>query len=216
MNIVNDHRNAHVPDPFSCAQPRSAKYPIRVTDPISQLYIYRMVSFPDYYHYPPFWTLQRNNPKTLDQQFRLWDSFLTKLTRALKKDVIKVIEALDTPLFVNKTINRRLAEVDAREILDFMAKQGHAEWLNDSHITVRIIWRTNAEWFAILEDWIRRTSQRNMVLTVQEIIENSNGEEFYRGDPQVIVNVLKWAEGNGKVTLFHETNPLEVGVKFIG
>jgi ESCRT-II complex subunit VPS25 len=180
------------------------------------LYTVIMGSLPEYYSYPPFWTLQRNNPRTLEQQFRLWDAFITSLTRRTKKDTLKVLDALETALFFNKKINRRLSEIDAREIIEFMIRQGHAEWLNDGHTQVRIIWRTLPEWFAIFEDWVAREHCYNQVLTIHEILEDYAAEEFHHQDPQLIVNVFKQAEAGGKKVKFME-RPVaeECAVKFL-
>jgi ESCRT-II complex subunit VPS25 len=171
--------------------------------------------YPPYYSYTPFWTLQRKNPKLLEQQLRLWDAFLTTVAHLGKKDKLKIIDALETPLFYNKTINRRLGEVDVREVIDFMVKIGHAEWANDSRTEARIIWRTNAEWFAIFEDWVKRTVKWNEILTFYEICEDFPEEEFYKQEPQLLIKVFTQFERSGKIQLIRETNPNEWGVKFI-
>ncbi|KAJ3952200.1 hypothetical protein N0V92_011377, partial [Colletotrichum tropicale] len=85
-------------------------------------------------------------------------------------------------LFHNKTLNKRLSLADAREVLEFMKKDGRAEQLPASPDVFWVYWRTPDEWAAAIEAWIDETAQKGVVLTLYELTEGEGtrgtGESF--------------------------------------
>lgn len=74
------------------------------------------------------------------------------------------MDAIDTDLFWNKTINKRISLADAKEIVNAMRKEGRAEWLggkkdSDSKEVAWIYWRTPEEWAGLIYDWVRTSLQ---------------------------------------------------------
>jgi ESCRT-II complex subunit VPS25 len=63
-------------------------------------------------------------------QRRLWKPLITVFLRNLGKFQMVILEALESPLFHNHTINHRLTEMNVRTVLDYMARRGHAEWID--------------------------------------------------------------------------------------
>lgn len=69
------------------------------------------------------------------------------------------MDAIETDLFWNKTINRRASLADAKEIIDNMRKEGRAEWVGgkkdaESKEVAWIYWRTPEEWAGLVYDWV--------------------------------------------------------------
>lgn len=104
-------------------------------------------------------------------------------------------------LFHNRKLNRRLAPADVREVIDFMRKDGRAEYVGGrekdaaassgadpagaaGESVVWIHWRRPDEWAAMIEAWVDETAQKGTVLTLYELIEGDGtlgtGEKRYR------------------------------------
>ncbi len=74
---------------------------------------------------------------------------------------MSLIDALETDLFWNKKLGKRLSREDAREVIDFMRKEGRAEWIGSGNkgkaetgSEAWIWWRNVEEWAALLYEWV--------------------------------------------------------------
>lgn len=80
-------------------------------------------------------------------------------------------------LFHNRRINRRLALSDVREVINFLRRDGRAEYVDGADESggggdvVWVYWRTPEEWAALVEGWVDATGQRGSVLTLYELVE---------------------------------------------
>lgn len=79
-------------------------------------------------------------------------------------------------LFHNRKINRRLGVADVKEVMEFMRRDGRAEYVGSGSgaaggDVVWIYWRTPEEWAAVVEGWVEKTAQKGSVLTVYELTE---------------------------------------------
>ena len=63
--------------------------------------------WPEYYSFPPFFTLQ-TVPETREKQIDMWRDLITSWAQAQGIKNIQVGEAKNLPLFFNKDINRQL------------------------------------------------------------------------------------------------------------
>lgn len=149
--------------------------------------------YPRSYSFPPFFTLQPNTA-TRNAQFDKWSSFILSYCRHHRIWRLSIIDALDTPLFHNSELRKRLSLNDAREIVDWMTRAGgseRAEWIGrEGEKTIAwIYWRRPEEWAEVLSDWvntllsfrvggteltwlqIEETGQKNTVLTLYELTE---------------------------------------------
>ncbi|OLN85293.1 Vacuolar protein-sorting-associated protein 25 [Colletotrichum chlorophyti] len=117
-------------------------------------------------------------------------------------------------LFHNKTLNKRLSLADAREVLEFMRKDGRAEPLPASTDVFWIYWRTPDEWAAAIEGWIDETAQKGVVLTLYELTEGegTRGTEFHGLDPDLLQKALQILVKRGKAQIFGQED--SQGVKF--
>jgi ESCRT-II complex subunit VPS25 len=166
--------------------------------------------FPPEYSFPPFFTRQ-TNLTTHHAQLIKWSTLvlafcrhhrLFKLslsgtgttTSPTNNDNNQKPEIDTTTLFHNPQINRRLSLPDIREVIDFLRKQGRAEYLTPASSSssssggggatytsdeggggggdvVWIYWRTPEEWASLVEGWVDATGQKGSVLTVYELVE---------------------------------------------
>ncbi|KAF6818870.1 vacuolar protein-sorting-associated protein [Colletotrichum musicola] len=117
-------------------------------------------------------------------------------------------------LFHNKMLNKRLSLADARDVLDFMRKEGRAEPLSGSADVFWVYWRTPDEWAAAVEGWIDETAQKGVVMTLYELTEGegTRGTEFHGLDPELLQKALQVLVKRGKAQIFGQED--SQGVKF--
>jgi ESCRT-II complex subunit VPS25 len=134
-------------------------------------------TFPPHYSFPPFFTRQPN-PITRSSQYTSWSTFIQSYCRHNRIFVLTLIDALDSPLFHNKALGRKLSLQDARDIVDWMAsKEGgeRTEWIGAGKGKTSekcwVYWRRPEEWAGVVEAWIDGTGQKNSVLTLYELTE---------------------------------------------
>jgi len=106
-----------------------------------------------------------------------------------------------------------------------MRKQGRAEYIypdgggdggkgEAKGDEVWIYWKTPEEWASTIEKWVDETAQRNMVLTLYELLEGdgSLGQEFHGMDPELLQKALSILVKRGKAQVFGQED--QQGVKF--
>ena len=131
-------------------------------------------TFPREYNFPPFFTLQ-TNLTTLHAQCQKWASLILSYCRHNRIWKLSLIDAISTDLFVNSSLNKRLPLNEAREMVEFMRKDGRAEWVGnkDGERNVAWIWwRNPEEWAGAIAEWVDETAQKNTVLTLYELTES--------------------------------------------
>ncbi|KAF7716949.1 Vacuolar protein sorting 25 [Penicillium ucsense] len=183
--------------------------------------------FPSTYNFPAFFTPQPNST-TRQSQLRKWSSLIQSWCRHHRIYRLSIIEAIDSPLFHNATLRKRLDLAEARTIVDWMAKKEEeggggqrAEWIEGpsassgakSKNLAWIWWRRPEEWADVLVDWIDATGQRGVVLTVFELVqgEATVSQEFHGMDHDVMMKALNVLVKRGKASVFG--NEGEEGVK---
>lgn len=155
--------------------------------------------FPREYYFPPFFTRQ-TNLNTHHAQLVKWSTLVlaycqhhrifklplsptssssTTTTSATTTPAAANASAED--IFFNRKLNRRLALADVREVIDFMRKDGRAEYVGGDGgagaaagaggDVVWVYWRTPEEWAALVEGWVDETAQKGTVLTLYELTE---------------------------------------------
>ncbi|EKG19426.1 ESCRT-II complex vps25 subunit [Macrophomina phaseolina MS6] len=183
--------------------------------------------FPPHYSFPPFFTIQPV-AATKASQLASWSAHIQAYCRHHRMFQLSLIDALDTDLFHNKKINKRLALRDAREVISYMAgpEGGHrAEWVDgekkgknmDSGTEagrVWVYWRRPEEWASLIEGWVDATGQKNTVLTLYELTESdaTASQEFHGMDAELLQKSLQVTVKRGKAQIFGSEDSL--GVKF--
>ena len=129
-------------------------------------------SFPPIHSYPPFYSLQVNT-STLQSQLSTWSTIIRDYCRHQRLFRLSLSDQLDSALFYNRPLGKRLKEDDARRVLDFMReKQASAEPIaggggrgGGGGATAAaaakrkadvwwIWWRKVDEWAGIIEAWV--------------------------------------------------------------
>ena len=172
--------------------------------------------FPKSYNFPPLFSHQPT-VQTRQAQIRRWSLLIQKYCRHYKIYQLSVIDALDTPLFHNSALRKRLSLKDAKEVIDWMAsKDGdeRAEWLSPEKSSAWIWWRKPEEWASMIAAWVEETGQKNVVLTLYEIVEGeaSMNQEFYGLDINVLQRSLNSLVKKGRAQVFGGED--QQGVKF--
>ncbi|KAK1248692.1 hypothetical protein MKX08_006912 [Trichoderma sp. CBMAI-0020] len=195
-------------------------------------------SFPREYFFPAFFTRQPN--LTIHHaQLTKWSSLVLAYARHHRIFRLALSAAADSDLFYNRQLDRRLAPPDIREVVDFMRKDGRAEYLQPGDGSgsgsngdasaasaaaagagagagdvVLIYWRKPQEWAALIEAYVDETAQKGSVLTVYELTEgeNTRGTEFHGMDNGVLMKALNILVKRGKAQIFGSEDSL--GVKF--
>ncbi|KAI0849832.1 ESCRT-II complex, vps25 subunit [Daldinia vernicosa] len=193
--------------------------------------------FPREYHFPPFFTRQ-TNLTTHHSQLEKWSSLI--LSYARQHRIFRLSLAYDgTPyedLFRNRRLGRSLRLSDAREVLEFMRKEGRAEPVaavgkdgsgsgsgnggggggggGGAGDVYWVYWRTPEEWAGLVEAWVDETAQKGAVLTLYELTdgEGTRGTEFYGLDPDLLQKALQVLVKRGKAQIFGQED--QQGVKF--
>ncbi|EOD52113.1 Vacuolar protein-sorting-associated protein [Neofusicoccum parvum] len=182
--------------------------------------------FPPHYSFPPFFTLQPV-AATRASQMASWSAHIQAYCRHARLFQLSLIDALDTDLFWNKKLGKRLALRDAREIVNYMtsAEGGQrAEWVDgekkkggegaEGGGRAWIYWRRPEEWASLIEGWVDATGQKNTVLTLYELTESdaTASQEFHGMDADLLQKSLQVLVKRGKAQIFGSEDSL--GVKF--
>ncbi|OAX85346.1 hypothetical protein ACJ72_00275 [Emergomyces africanus] len=176
--------------------------------------------FPATYSFPPFFTLQPNTTTRL-AQFQKWSALIQAWCRHHRIYRLSLIDAIDSPLFHNSELRKRLSLADARTVVDWMVRgEGggrRAEWVgaeSGGKAVAWIWWRTPEEWAGVLADWVEETAQKNTVLTFYELMEGevTVSQEFHGMDPDVLAKSLNVLVKRGKAQVFGSED--SQGVKF--
>ncbi|KAK3995834.1 ESCRT-II complex subunit [Cladorrhinum sp. PSN332] len=176
--------------------------------------------FPREHSFPPFFTPQTNLTTHHAQQTK-WTALVLSYCRHHRIFKLSLSDSLNSDLFSNSKLNRRVSPAHQRSIIDFLRKDGRAEYVVESKSPaggggdiVYIYWRTPEEWAGIIESWVDETAQKGQVLTVYELLEgeNTRGSEFYGMDREVLIKALNILVKRGKAQIFGQEDSL--GVKF--
>jgi ESCRT-II complex subunit VPS25 len=137
----------------SMAVPSSTPTPPPTTSPSKPEF-----TFPARYHFPPMWTLQPTL-STRSEQMKWWGAFIQSFCSHYRIFRLTLIHALDTPLFHNTRLNKRLSRDEAQTVLDWMASEEggrRAEWIgkDGERASVWVYWRRPEEWAEGVAKWV--------------------------------------------------------------
>ena len=141
------------PSPLSSSHIPPTKTPTNTSNPFL---------FPSSYSFPPFFTRQPNT-STHHAQLQKWSSLIQAYCRHHRLFKLSLTDSLDSELFYNKRIGKRLGREDARVVVEFMRRVGRAEWVGDEKGKGRgsgeggefwVWWRNVEEWAGLIADWV--------------------------------------------------------------
>lgn len=126
-------------------------------------------------------------------------------------------ESLSTsPLFNNKSINRRLSSEALRFFFKELVSRGNAKWTAKDEKRARIIWRTNEQWGSMIYNYITEKSMFNVVCSIYELREQDTIEdqEFFMLDLSVFMAALAILQKKGLCQVFEGSTEDSTSVKF--
>lgn len=106
--------------------------------------------------YPPFFSLQ---PTLLTRhaQLKTWSRLIQSYCRHQRIFKLVLATALDTPLFHNAALRKRMSLAHVKEVVQFMAgEEGgrRAEWIGGDWVSCWVFWRRPEEWAEVLAGWV--------------------------------------------------------------
>eukprot|EP01082_Thalassiosira_pseudonana_P007074 g6242.t1 g6242 contig22:53022-54157(+) len=173
------------------------------------------VSFelPDFYHFPPFFTIQPVLA-TREKQLGQWRELILKYHTDLK---IKRMVLHECPLWKNANIGRELNAEEILVVVDDFVKSGHGEWEDPNQRTrCRILWRKPEQLASDVYEWAVANGYIGSVCTVYELHsgEDVNGMSFQGADEELLRRALGILEEQEKCTIFKGETSSEDGIKF--
>lgn len=172
--------------------------------------------FPKSYFFPPFFSPQPTL-QTRQAQLKKWSILIQKYCRHHRIYELSLIDALDTPLFHNTTLKKRLSLNDVKAVVEFMASSEgdeRAEWVSPEKASAWIWWRKPEEWGGLIAAWVEETGQKGVVLTLYELAEGeaSERQEFHGLDARILQMSLNTLVKKGRAQVFGTED--QQGVKF--
>ncbi|PHH76398.1 hypothetical protein CDD80_1552 [Ophiocordyceps camponoti-rufipedis] len=174
--------------------------------------------FPREYHFPAFFTRQ-TNLTTHHAQLVKWSALVLAYARHHRLFRLHLSAAAETDLFFNRRLDRRLAPADIRDVVDFMRRDGRADYLDAAAAApasdvVLLYWRSLEEWADLVEAYVEASAQRGAVLTLYELTdgEATRGTEMHGMDSQVLLKALNILVKRNKAQIFGHEDSL--GIKF--
>ncbi|KMZ62060.1 putative Vacuolar protein sorting protein [Zostera marina] len=167
---------------------------------------------PDFFNYPPYFTLQPVR-ETKEKQILMWKELILKYCKSQKIFIIGLEE--EFPLFSNQKIQRSLNNEAREAFLSALVSEGRAEWIDRGHKRCLILWRSIQEWANYILDFVRENGLETDVMTIEDIrcgIE-TRGSDLERIDRGVLMQALKILEQKGKAAII-ESSSADTGVKF--
>lgn len=176
----------------------------------------RPFKFPDFYHFPPFFTLQ-SSPETRNKQLQLWSQYVVDYCRSHKISELQLATAAASPLFSNSTINRKLSSTDIIVVLDTVASNGYGKWLVSDKSSFAITEHTITELSSYIYKWADQYGAINTISTLEEIVSgvDSQGTQFHGLPYAVVYTALQHLEETGRCALFEGDDLPSLGVKFL-
>lgn len=169
--------------------------------------------YPEFYSFPPFFTIQPIL-ETREKQLSLWRDLILKYHT---KHRIPVLIVHDCPLWTNQDIDRSLTREDIAKVMDDFVSSGFGEWEDASLKTrCRILWRHPKQLASDIYEWAQANGLINGICTLYELHsgEDINGEPFEGADEELLRRAVNILEEQGKATLFKGETSSEDGIKF--
>jgi len=168
--------------------------------------------YPDFYNFPPFFTIQPVLA-TKEKQLELWRDLIVRYHTQYKLKTLKIYEC---SLWSNDKIQRSLNREEVQIVVDDLVAHGHGEWIDESHTTLRVLWRKPEELATDIYEWAVQNGNIGSVCTLYELHsgEDVNGMSFEGLDEELLRRALTVLENEGKCTIFKGDTSEEDGIKF--
>lgn len=111
---------------------------------------------PKHIGYPPFFSLQPTL-LTRHSQLKTWSRLIQSYCRHQRIFKLVLPAALDTPLFYNAAMRKRMSLAHVKEVVQFMASEEggrRAEWIGGDWVSCWVFWRRPEEWAEVVARWV--------------------------------------------------------------
>ena len=173
-------------------------------------------TFPEYYRWPFFFTLQRH-PETKKKQIEMWIKLIIQFCKDNKVWRLSKSEFYEN-LGKNPKIQRKLNNEAVDIIFKSLVEQKKAMYVNKSILDdIFILWKSYDEWEQILLDAAMTRQSIEKIETLDFITqdEENSSEEYYNMDRDLLIRILKDLENKGKCGLLKDENGSYIAVKFL-
>lgn len=238
-------RPAVPPRPAASASPISTKQSNTLSSISNNLSsLPASFSLPDYYHFPPLFTLQRN-ADTRVKQLQLWCDLLISLAQTISTDQsinqsspfiapspagiqqslsarsLLIQNSSQTTiganmLFENKQINRSLNNQSINEVCQSLIRSGHAVWLSGSQTSLLVTHQSIDQWATLLSSWASEFGLQIVTLYEIQSSSSSRGTSHFGLHAEILHAALETLQSRGKCQLIPGDTMSEMGVKFKG
>ncbi|TYZ63531.1 hypothetical protein PybrP1_010171 [[Pythium] brassicae (nom. inval.)] len=170
-------------------------------------------AYPEYYDFPPFFTLQPVRA-TREKQLVLWKQLILEYHRTHN---LPLFQPLASALFENVKISRKMAQEGRLAVAEYLIRCGNGSWEDDTRTRCRIMWKKPAEWAAEIYDFARERGMLGNVFTVYELYagEETLGSSLHGMEPWLLREALAVLEAEGKAAIIAGETCEEDGVKFL-
>ena len=169
-------------------------------------------SLPDWYEFPPSFTLQPVQ-QTQQRQLAMWCSLVLRWAAHHRTWTLVPTK---WPLFANERIGRRMPHEGVDAVVRALLESGHAEWADEERAQLRLMAQLPSELGTQLYHKVRETGMIGSVYTVLELCEGDESETlgFSGTDPALFRKALQWLEDQNKAKIFKGAESDADGVKF--
>lgn len=173
-------------------------------------------AFPEYFHFPPFFTLQPVQ-ETREKQLAIWTELVMGWCNHHKVKTLTVGDPALNPLFRNATIDRQLDGEGVKAVLDAVQAAKYGQWEDDARSRFSISPVSYAMLASAIYAYAERYNLIDNVATVEELSagDETSGEIFHGLSPTLIEGALKSLEAGGRAVLVPGDSASELGVKFL-
>eukprot|EP00934_Nitzschia_sp_Nitz4_P008912 Nitzschia sp. Nitz4//scaffold72_size95085//83385//84208//NITZ4_004771-RA/size95085-augustus-gene-0.67-mRNA-1//1//CDS//3329557408//8902//frame0 len=168
--------------------------------------------YPDFYSFPPFFTIQPVL-ETREKQLTLWRDLIVQFHMQHK---LKTLVVHECPLWTNHEISRSLSQEGITAVMQDLVAKGNGEWLDEAQTQCRVLWRKPDELATDIYQWAVQNGQIGSVCTMYELHsgEDVHGMSFQGLDEELLRRALNILEEEGKCTIFNGETSSEDGIKF--
>lgn len=156
--------------------------------------------YPDFWNYPPYFTLQPI-PETRQKQLELWRALILAYCQHHRHFMITLDGSVEFPPFSNPSIDRHLSRQARIAVLDHISHNGGGEWLDSkTKHAFLVLWKSIQAWADGLYSLALENGLRNSVVTIDELQngEFTNGTEYSQLPVQLLSRMIKQLQDKGK------------------
>lgn len=151
---------------------------------------------------------------TREKQLKLWKELV--LQYCIQSNLHSLIPA-SFPFFENPSLDRKMNAAGIEAVVNYIIRAGNAEWEDEGHTSLRIIWKTPLVLAGEVYQWAMRESQLGQVNTIYELHSGEEHQDsgFHGCDAVILRRALEILEGSDKCRILKGAEPDEDGVKFL-